>query len=227
MSLQISYAKARYSGDPGIFGAIGKALGSIGKVAIGAVGGLLSGGPLGAITGAGKAVAGIISGGSVPVLRQPAGMGTSLMLPLSTSAISRISATSMPGTGQPGASVGLQLPGGGSIGFGGMAPSVGINAGAVGGVGYYAAPGTGMVKRGHLNKTGYFLKSGEYVAPGSKVVANRRMNPLNPQSLSKSIRRVSGFAHATKSIRSQISKVATQVAPKRTSCGGKCGTRKR
>lgn len=217
MSLQIQYAKARYQGDPGIFGAIGKALGSIGKVAVGAVGGLLSGGPLGALSGAGKAVIGLV--------KPPAGMGTSLALPLSTPAISRIAQTSLPGTGRPSGTVGLQLPGGGSFGFGAMAPDVGVSAGSVGGVGYYA-PGTGIVKRGHLNKTGYHLKDGTYVAPGTKVVPNRRMNPLNPHSLSKSIRRVSGFAHATKSIRSQIGKVATQVAPRKHSCSS-CGPSRR
>lgn len=228
MSLQIAAAKSRYQGDPGIFGSIGKFLGGVAKTAVGAVGGLLSGGPLGAISGGIQAAASAIGGTrQQPILRTAAGMGTQLQVPLSTASIMRINQTSLPGTGQPGASVGLTLPGGGSIGFGGGAPTAGITAGSVGGVGYYAAPGTGVMKRGHLNKTGYFLKSGEYVPPGSRVVANRRMNPLNPHSLSKSIRRVSGFAHATKAIRSQIGKVATQVAPKRHSCGGGCKTRKR
>lgn len=223
MSIQIALAKSRYQGDPGIFSAIGSALKGIVKVAGGAVSGLISGGPLGAISGAAKGVASIISSP-----KPAAGMGTSLTLPLSTPAISRIAQTSLPGTGRPSGVIGLQLPGGGALGFNTGAPDVGISAGSVGGVGYYAgAPGTGIVKRGHLNKTGYYLKDGTYIAPGTKVVPNRRMNPLNPQSLSKSIRRVSGFANATKAIRSQIGKVATQVAPKRHSCGGGCKTRKR
>lgn len=228
MSLQIKVAQGAYRGDPGIFGAIGKALGAIGKVAVGTVGGLLSGGPLGAVTGGIKAIGSIASG--TPVLKAPSGGGTSLMLPVSQSSLNRIAQTSLPGTGRPtGIAAGLQLPGGGAIGFGAGAPDVGINAGSVGGAGYYG-PGTAVAlrpKAGHLNKTAYFLKDGTYVPAGSKMVPNRRMNPLNPHSLSKSIRRVAGFAHATKSIRSQIGKVATQVAPRKHSCGGKCGGRKR
>lgn len=229
MSLQIKVATGMYRGDPGIFGAIGKALGGIAKVAGGAIGGFLSGGPLGAVTGGIKAI-GSIGSKAAPVLKNAAGQGTTLMLPISQSSINRINQTSLPGTGQPsGIAAGLQLPGGGAIGFGPGAPDVGINAGAIGGAGYYG-PGTALVvrpKAGHLNKSSYFLKDGTFVPAGSKMVANRRMNPLNPHSLSKSIRRVAGFAHATKSIRSQIGKVATQVAPKRHSCGGGCKTRKR
>jgi hypothetical protein len=218
MSLQMAVSRARYSGDPGIFGAITGALGGALK---GAVGMLTGGSPLGILTGA---VKGGISGAK-------SGVGTSLSIPVlqSQSTIQRLNATSMPGTGQPtGASVGLRLPNGASIGFGGT-PDFGVSAGGVGGAGYYG-PGTAMVvrpKAGHLNKSGYWLKNGTYVPPGTKMVTNRRMNPLNPHSLSKSIRRVAGFAHASKSIRTQIGKVATQVAPKRHSCGGKCGTRKR
>lgn len=215
MSLAVKYATRRaYAGDPGIFGAIGGAL-------KGALGGILSGNPLNAITGA---ISGAVSGAkgtptktikaatlganfnptgmSIPVLKSP------LMAP-------RV------GPGGGGASVGLQLPGGGSIGFGGI-PTVGINAGSVGGVGYYE-PGTAVgpvMKRGHLNKTGYFLKDGTYIAPGTKVVANRRQDPLNPRALSRSLRRMQGFARATKHMRSQAAKVANSVAgPKRHSCG--------
>lgn len=44
---------------------------------------------------------------------------------------------------------------------------------------------------GHrLNKTGYFLRDGRYVAPGTKCVKTRRRNSLNPRALSRAISRV-------------------------------------
>lgn len=42
----------------------------------------------------------------------------------------------------------------------------------------------------HWNKSGYFLKSGQWVEAGSKEVRNRRMNPLNPSAIKGSIRRL-------------------------------------
>jgi len=44
----------------------------------------------------------------------------------------------------------------------------------------------------HWNKSGYFLKSGEYVYPGSKMVKNRRRNPANPRATSNAITRIKG-----------------------------------
>lgn len=220
------YPIGAYQGDPGIFGAIGGAL-------KGAVTGLLSGGPIGALTGA---LSGGIQGATGKTVKQA--VAGAALPGLTTSSPKLAALTGMPlvATG-PGFTppaqqgVGLALPGGGMIGFGGGIPTAGITAGSVGGVGYYAPQGTAVgpvMKRGHLNKTGYFLKNGTYVPPGSKVVANRRMNPLNPTSLSKSLRRMQSFARATKHMRSEAGKVASAVAgPKRHSCGGGCKTRKR
>jgi len=47
------------------------------------------------------------------------------------------------------------------------------------------------------NKSGYWLKSGQYVAPGSVCVKRRRMNPLNPRALSKAMRRIESAKRAT------------------------------
>jgi hypothetical protein len=47
-----------------------------------------------------------------------------------------------------------------------------------------------------LNRTGYFLKSGQYIAPGTKCVRSRRRNPLNPRALSKAMGRVVSFKKA-------------------------------
>jgi len=44
----------------------------------------------------------------------------------------------------------------------------------------------------HWNKSGYFLLSGEYVAPGTKMVKNRRRNPANPRATSNAITRIKG-----------------------------------
>jgi hypothetical protein len=52
----------------------------------------------------------------------------------------------------------------------------------------------------HLNKTGYFLKSGQYVAPRTKCVKNRRRNPLNPRALSRSMSRLASAKRAAKAL---------------------------
>jgi len=65
-----------------------------------------------------------------------------------------------------------------------------------------AIPGgaTGMQGCGNgtrPNKSGYWLKSGQYVDPGTVCVARRRMNPLNPRALSKAMRRIESAKRAT------------------------------
>jgi len=44
----------------------------------------------------------------------------------------------------------------------------------------------------HWNKSGYFLKSGQYVQAGTKMVKNRRRNPANPRATSNAITRITG-----------------------------------
>jgi hypothetical protein len=58
--------------------------------------------------------------------------------------------------------------------------------------------GAGCGSGYHPNKTGYFLQSGQYVAPGERCVKNRRRNPLNPKALSKAIGRIEGGKRAAK-----------------------------
>jgi len=50
----------------------------------------------------------------------------------------------------------------------------------------------------HPNKTSYFLQSGELVEEGSRCVRNRRVNPMNPRALSRSIRRVESAKRVSK-----------------------------
>lgn len=70
--------------------------------------------------------------------------------------------------------------------------------------GYYSQPGTAVAcqtARGtHLNRTGYHLKDGTYVAPNSRCVKNRRRNPLNPRALSRAMGRLSSAKKAIKAL---------------------------
>jgi len=52
----------------------------------------------------------------------------------------------------------------------------------------------------HWNKSGYFLLTGEYVAPGTKAVRNRRRNPANPRATSNAIMRLKGAKRYAKSL---------------------------
>jgi len=52
----------------------------------------------------------------------------------------------------------------------------------------------------HWNKSGYFLKSGEYVSAGTKMVKNRRRNPANPRATSNAITRIKGAKRYAKSL---------------------------
>ena len=131
----------------------------------------LFGGILGAVKGGlsslvsgGNPIAGAISGGTRG-FRGPARNPSPM---LSTPQLPAF--VPGPGTGRVGRGVQALLPGG-KTGFEGLekAPS-----------GY------------HWNKTGYFLRDGSYVAPGSKLVKNRRKNPLNVRALSRAISRVEG-----------------------------------
>jgi len=42
----------------------------------------------------------------------------------------------------------------------------------------------------HLNKSDYFLKSGAFIAKGTRWIKNRRRNPLNPRALRRAISRI-------------------------------------
>ncbi len=57
----------------------------------------------------------------------------------------------------------------------------------------------------HLNKTGYHLKDGTYVAPGTKWVKNRRRNPMNARALRRAIGRVD----AAKAWQSKLGEIST------------------
>lgn len=60
----------------------------------------------------------------------------------------------------------------------------------------------------HLNKTGYFLKSGAYVAPGTKWVKNRTRNFANGRALNRAISRTAGFNRMVKRSRKNLRALA-------------------
>jgi len=55
-----------------------------------------------------------------------------------------------------------------------------------------AAPMNGTAGGYHLNKSSYFLLSGEFVAAGTRWVKNRKRNPANARATSRAISRVVG-----------------------------------
>lgn len=66
-------------------------------------------------------------------------------------------------------------------------------------------PGVNPCCRGeHLNKA----KDCAGNLPGTKCVSNRRMNPLNPRALRRSIRRLKGFESFVKRSRSSLRKLS-------------------
>ncbi len=174
MSLANKMAKANYQGDPGFFGDLWKGVKSVGRVATGVVGSL--GIPI--ISGVAKTAGGLLFGGSarntIPGASTfpsaPAGLPINL-------------ATTLAGPVMPGVP---QLPVPGPVGF--------LQRGFAGGAtGYMPDPSQqiGPAMQGyHWNKAGYFLMSGEYVAPGTKLVKNRKRNPGNMRALSRSMGRI-------------------------------------
>lgn len=180
MSYAMKVAKANAMGDPGLFGFIGKAIGSVAKVA-----GSILPGPLGGIA---KVV------GNVLVPAKPIKAATI--------------APSFPGIGT-GLPVLRQLPdssrtsgvsvGGLTIGtktsfFPGAAPQQ--QGGGMGGTSTAIAP---CDQRGfHRNRTGYYTQRYGWIEKGSVCVKNRRRNPLNPRALSRALARLTSAKKAVR-----------------------------
>lgn len=164
-------------GDPFLGGLIKGA----GKLIGGAAKGLLTGGPLGAVTGAAGALLG--GGGAAQQVATP-------MLNIAQRPIGIGGSVAMPPFGFPKISGGLSL--GAPVG----PMTTGAVAGAVQPKGY------------RLNKSGYFLKSGQYVPPGSRWVRIRRTNPANGRALRKAISRTSQFNNLVKRSRKNLRALA-------------------
>ena len=99
---------------------------------------------------------------------------------------------SVPRIASPGPTVGSLIPATLPL----LIPPQGINLGGV---------MAGTVPRGyHPNKSGYFLKSGEYIAPGTRNVRNRSRNFANGRALNRAISRTSGFNRLVKRSRKNL-----------------------
>lgn len=94
---------------------------------------------------------------------------------------------------QPPARRGLRIP---QISLRGAGAVAAPGFGAAG-VGQLAlAPGAGAdgcPKGTRLNKSNYFLQSGQFVARGSRCVSYRRTNPANARALRRALRREEAF----------------------------------
>lgn len=66
-----------------------------------------------------------------------------------------------------------------------------------------------MIPKGYrLNKSSYFLKSGQFVPAGTKLVRMRRRNFANGRALRRSIGRVKGFERLVKGSRKSLRALA-------------------
>jgi hypothetical protein len=163
-----------YRGD-GLFSGLGKVFGGIAKAAVGGVKGFISGGPLGAVAGAGKAI-GLIQG---PRNFLPQGP------PL------------------PGGFGGLPMIGPPSGGappdqYGGvqMIPTAG-------GMMLCPIKGTRVNKSTYITRGGGTSRWPQQIIvhpKGTECVKPRRMNVTNPRALRRGIRRMQGFAKLSRRV---------------------------
>ena len=176
---QIPGYGSQQMGDPGCFGDLWGGI-------KGAVGGFVTGGPLGAIGGAIKGAIGERESVQSATPRLPPMIGISGNAPIL-----------MNGDLTRGFGV-QQVPKPGPRAF--------LERGFAGGeTGYYDQDPTYRAGKAsqtgyHWNKSGYFLKSGEWVPAGSRQVKNRRRNPLNPRALDRSISRITSAKRASKKL---------------------------
>lgn len=176
---------------------------------LGVIGGALTGFATGGFGGAALGAAAALGGGG--------GGGTSGFVSKyqGLTGASQVKTPAMPGSGAVGTTL-VPVGGGGPSIFPTSLPSpdsvkvtgtsVGFGAYSSGSATAYFTPqqnGGAACQLGsgtHLNKTGYFLKSGQYVAPRTKCVKNRRRNPLNPRALSRAMGRLASAKRAAKAL---------------------------
>jgi len=146
-----------YRGDPGLFGFLGKVASTIGGVASSFIPG---GGIVRQAVKKASSILGSKGRGRAPI-RGPGPM------PFGTgrSAVGRVLG---------GIKFGHEEPVPGLIGLGQRL----IPGGATG----FKEPEIGSPTGYHVNKSSYFLKSGEYIPAGTRWVKNRKRNPLNPRA---------------------------------------------
>lgn len=202
MSYAIKVARASYQGDPGLFGFIGKALGTVARVA----GGILPG-PAGTIA---RAVGGALAPASTAVMRPSSQVLVSSVRPGFVQTAGGIPAPQ------------LTLPGGRQLSLQGTTivsgpTSAAGQTGPVRGPLLGGRPQTATCERGyHYNRTGYQTKRYGWVEAGTVCVKNRKRNPLNPKALSRALARTASARKAIKAL-----KIFQQVRPRTAPAAGK------
>lgn len=194
----MSWVQRPPMGDPGLFSVLGKVVGGIANVATGglartaydAAKGILASGKRTGAAGTGMQLS-TFRPQITPVRTQPL-MPQAVAMP--GGAVIRADSVKVTGT---------------SIGFGayqrGEATIYGPAVGQPGKpTGTCLLPGKNggppRLRATHANKSSYFLKDGTRVEAGTRCVANRRRNPLNPRALSRAMSRVQGAQKAIKSL---------------------------
>jgi len=179
--MSMSIARAKYTGDPGLFdffkGVVGTAASFIPVVGGGISQRIMQFGRQPAVPTAGP--------GSIPVLsaNQLATHAGETQGQRNRRVSMLRSQSLMPQVPEVGIIPAIErfLPGGAT----GMVPASGCPTGMSG----Y-----------HPNKSDYFLKSGEYVPAGTRMVKNRKRNPANARATSRAISRVVGAKRYAKSL---------------------------
>jgi hypothetical protein len=201
------YSRGRQGQAGGIFGSIGKVLAGIG-------GTILSGVPV-----VGDVLKGIAAGSLDSKKSKTAGPAGNLNPQVSVAQF----AGSGPGMGSGGGMF-PNLPSLPMIG-GGTPTSTGGTM-----VGTDAKPGVCAPGGYHWNKSGYWsnesnlLPGASWTPPGTKLVKNRKRNPYNPRAASRAMSRLASLSQGMKVLERQLTKLAPR---KRTSCGGKCATKRK
>jgi len=177
-NLQGAALRSAMQGDPGLFGFLGDAIGTVTGIAS-----RFLPGPLGTIAGA---ISSGLSGG--PGNGQSVQQTVPVSSTITSFAQERVPIDiNFPFMGESGAGVTLFGQQGGK-GSGTALMKVNGN-------------GNGACPAGeHPNKSSYFLKDGTFVPEGSRCVKNRRRNPLNPRAASSAISRLEGTKKAIRRI---------------------------
>jgi len=212
-------------------------LGSIGRAIGGGVVGFISGGPAGAVAGAATGLFGGGSGGgpvpatgpNIPILRAPMGpiRGFAPQEPVAQGQTGPLtcpggmSPTPVDIKGPFGITRGTRIicqptqpqeffPATGTT-LPATTPVMPMQAGNGCATGCCTASG----QRGKPNKTGYYVKGGAYVAPGTRCVSRRSINPANGKAAVRAIRRVEATHNLLKRIDKRMQAVARRSAPRR------------
>jgi len=174
------YGRGDYYQGDGILSSIGHAIGGIAKVGIGAIGGLITGGPKGAITGAIGAGIGVAKQGIQRETLAAGGSETAYTPALMEQHAAAVARGVVPAIAAPAPML--------MLGGGMLAPGMGL-----------------MVPRGYRpNKSTYAVRGGgtsrwgpagmvRIIPKGTVPVKSRRMNVANPRALRRGLRRAAGF----------------------------------